>query len=678
MNRPVQDRLLRRLRSVTLQGFRGWAREQTIDTDAHVVLLTGANGCGKTSLLEAVNLLANGHFFDLPRDGRPQSEQLNELIFRSHPGFFLRAEVDNDHPEIELRFQEGDEVVQRDDSYWATFQQEPNPPAPELLASATTYFQDRIDFILRDLDRGATLRDFLAPLPLVAERMQRRIRELPDELRRAAKAEEDRLEEEQEPSLAFRAGADGFREAWERLQNLESWLGLPAADKSLASLQDPFAEALSTWSEHSPPSPDELSGLGRLLDAAVERIGRRIAERRTTEVDARLAALSAEADRIRSRLEELERTYPADGAERALAQFAGGELPDLQSILRSIETHLLRWRELAPGLPRTGMLKPLLDELGRLDVGAAGVLRACLEAWLGPWQRADGERRQAQERLREVEGVLGQAKVVAGTAELRRSIEEWRHTWDGETARRRRLAEAERTRVVAAARRRLAKHLQVEEEGKGAFAALQPLDGHVKQELSKALDGTLCRFQFDPGFLPIRPEDRDTPGRDGAKIHGYQLESRDKRPSYVFSTGQKGQVALAYMLAQALLLRQQLPHRVLVLDDTSTAFDLGNIVRQATWLRQLAYCDPPERRWQLFIASHHEELTNRLIELLVPPEGCELRLLRFRSWSPEAGPDVEERKARHNPPLDAELREKLGRGLERAWPTWPARRAEGG
>ena len=43
-----------RLRSITLSGFRGFARTETIDLDADAVIVSGANGRGKTSMFDAI------------------------------------------------------------------------------------------------------------------------------------------------------------------------------------------------------------------------------------------------------------------------------------------------------------------------------------------------------------------------------------------------------------------------------------------------------------------------------------------------------------------------------------------------------------------------------------------------------------------------------------------------
>ena len=43
-----------RLKSVDLSGFRGFSKSNRIDLDADAIILLGANGRGKTSLLDSI------------------------------------------------------------------------------------------------------------------------------------------------------------------------------------------------------------------------------------------------------------------------------------------------------------------------------------------------------------------------------------------------------------------------------------------------------------------------------------------------------------------------------------------------------------------------------------------------------------------------------------------------
>jgi energy-coupling factor transporter ATP-binding protein EcfA2 len=680
MTSPLLDPPLRGLRNLTIRDFRGWREGQEIDTDADIVLLTGANGCGKTSLLEAVNLLVNGHCFDLRGRSGSQEQRLENLIHRGRKGFSVGAVARESGTRLAVRFDLGAKALVRDDPYWLEIVNGAgkNPPPPDLLASATTYFQDRIDSILRDLDRSTTLRDWLVPLPPEVEVLRRRVEERALELQREAAEAELRLEEARAPSPEFCTGAQLFRELWEELRSNAPSLSLPEAPAQIHLHLDDFAADLATWRAIGNERPaDEIGYFGRLLTRCIDDIEVRMAYKlgqpgRSAEHD----PTADEREDLATRLAELERTHPAKLTERVVEQFSGAGRPALLAVLRSVESQLPRWRDLPRDLPDRQLLEPLLAELGRLDVGAAGVLRAVLERWLSPWEEAHAKRLLLQEMLARSARARVRPSSAPDIAVLKAAIDAWRRTWDGEISRRREIREADRIRADAAARRQMAEVLRIEASGNGALATLQPLNDEVKRDLATALDGTLVRFHFDTGFLPVRPREESCPARDGSEIQGYELLTRDERPSYVLSTGQRGQLALAYMLAPGLLLRTELPHRVLLLDDTSTAFDLGNIIRQATWLRQLAY-GPREGRWQIFLASHHEELTVRLIELLVPPAHRELRLIRFLGWTPENGPRIEPaRRARQNPSLTQEARRNLARRLSQVWETVPAERVE--
>ncbi|HFQ90729.1 MAG TPA: hypothetical protein ENK27_11710 [Desulfobulbus sp.] len=85
------------------------------------------------------------------------------------------------------------------------------------------------------------------------------------------------------------------------------------------------------------------------------------------------------------------------------------------------------------------------------------------------------------------------------------------------------------------------------------------------------------------------------------------------------------------------------PHRILIMDDPSTTFDTTNLLSQAILWRQLAYNPDPAHRYQVFIVSHHEEFSSRLLDLLCPPEGegYAMKLLRFTNWTQEDGAEIE-------------------------------------
>ena len=73
-----------RLRSLAVQGLRVLS-DLEIDTDADLVVLTGPNGSGKTSILEAVHLLGTGRSF--------RSRTVQDVVARDAERVFVRGEV---------------------------------------------------------------------------------------------------------------------------------------------------------------------------------------------------------------------------------------------------------------------------------------------------------------------------------------------------------------------------------------------------------------------------------------------------------------------------------------------------------------------------------------------------------------------------------------------------------
>ncbi len=94
------------------------------------------------------------------------------------------------------------------------------------------------------------------------------------------------------------------------------------------------------------------------------------------------------------------------------------------------------------------------------------------------------------------------------------------------------------------------------------------------------------------------------------------------------STGERTIAGICLTVALHLILEDRVGHRVLVFDDFTTAFDLAQLPAVALLLRKLAWNSTKRRK--LVLSSHHEEITNRLLEVLAPPGGETLRVLQFQ------------------------------------------------
>lgn len=144
------------------------------------------------------------------------------------------------------------------------------------------------------------------------------------------------------------------------------------------------------------------------------------------------------------------------------------------------------------------------------------------------------------------------------------------------------------------------------------------------------------------GVLSLNLESVAAAAKDGRPE--FHIVTRDGRRLEHLSTGQRAQVAVSLLTAQNQALTPYLDHHMLLLDDVSTAYDLSNLVREAILWRQLAYGGDDgwnTQRRQVFLSSHHEDLSNLMLDLLVPPQGRTMRLIRFTGWSPTEGPVFE-------------------------------------
>jgi len=68
---------------------------------------------------------------------------------------------------------------------------------------------------------------------------------------------------------------------------------------------------------------------------------------------------------------------------------------------------------------------------------------------------------------------------------------------------------------------------------------------------------------------------------------------------------------------------------MMAFNDFTTALDMGQLIPAATLLRQLAYCESDEYCRQVIVTSHHEDLTNKLLDHLLPPPGHSMKVIEF-------------------------------------------------
>ncbi len=172
----------------------------------------------------------------------------------------------------------------------------------------------------------------------------------------------------------------------------------------------------------------------------------------------------------------------------------------------------------------------------------------------------------------------------------------------------------------------------------GARSQLLSIIGVIPQaELEQLLENMnqlLASFHFPEDFLPIELENHGT-----EKTPKWSFKTQSGVKFDDLSTGQKSQLAICWTINLNLALSGQLGHRVIGFDDFTTSLDMNQLIPAAVLLRKLAYADN-DAAWkrQVIVTSHHEDLTNRLLDFLLPPAGKSMKVIQFEDWSVKSGP----------------------------------------
>ncbi len=157
------------------------------------------------------------------------------------------------------------------------------------------------------------------------------------------------------------------------------------------------------------------------------------------------------------------------------------------------------------------------------------------------------------------------------------------------------------------------------------------------EQLVKNMNELLAYFHFPEDFLPIVIENTGT-GRK--PVWGFTTKLGVKFDD--LSTGQKSQLAICWTINLNLARANKLGHRVIGFDDFTTSLDMNQLIPAAILIRKLAYAnDEDDWKRQVIVTSHHEDLTNRLLDFLLPPAGRTMKVIQFEDWSVEMGPEYE-------------------------------------
>jgi len=742
------NRAVLRVKHLALSRFRGFVNVDpvTLNTDADVILITGPNGFGKTSLIDALCLLLTKHYYE---ERRPLTSCLN--THGPSPGSdfaLIRALV-----ELEDLGERTVELTVKDTSKGLPDILFPDGLGPvdlpsELAARSSFFYQDLLDKLFEEEDdQGTRLLEFLAPIPKEVKDIQQAITQAKGEWQKWASSElqkmasKEGLPSEEEIGQKRKDAAIAFKQAWYKLVEVseaeigialpyrsEEWLFVLKSDNLRSGwereLRNLAADCLGQVSpDRLPFNADDTvptslrlieEALGVLRNRAVYQV-KGIREKLSylledlpdeatflppedcAKEEQEIAETSGMVDELRKELALLERLEGQfdnpNGGPDFLAilmtlRDRGREwlrLPDVGPDLHppsqvtewlsmaisydmdGLVEQLTCWKETITGKRREAMEQVSnLQKLIRTKKTVLEKSRAMHELLRDP--RLESELTPNGEvslpvkvaRLKELlQGNGRENNVLKAIENVQRAITNWLQLEEQDHRRKTALRQKASYNVAKESVDSISEALTREEGKNSILKGVLVTSEKTIEDFKKIVNEVLDRFRLVEGVRPVSFSPRRV--RKGEPL--LQIKAGDGRPLSAFSTGQKAQLGLSVLLGLNYSLHRYIRHNIIALDDVTTAFDMAQLPRTAALIRQIAYAtEEPSIRRQVFIVSHHEDLTNRLLDFLIPPKGRELRILNFTGWSSDTGPEIDRRRV--IPALPACEKKKLERGLQ--------------
>ena len=691
------SQVIERVKKFELSHFKGYSRDKgpyIFDTDADIVLLMGPNGFGKTSFLEALTLVLTGfcgsggprtleEFLEL---FRPVTLKESDKLTRIYLETRTRDRVDptgkSDRVfglawdgEGRLHHTTGSEhdsfpgtapsAYIFDEKMHVAAPSGPDGPFPmflpfhpwekpasraELHARLCAFFQERIRFQFDQLATGDTVRDVLEPVQPEIQALIDQLNSVVEALKAEIEAYESPSQEEGEALKGeFRDGVIQFMDPYNRYSALNNrWPRIPERFESGHNAMDFFNQVLQDLGRGNLKDIGDITRtLNRELQQGEHGIRQWLAaaRKRDTEKTEKGKQLQEKLDQLRKRQKAVSVRFPRLEKELGLFAPESGQGADALTVFETLAENGRRWGSCLLSDPleqKNHRLQDIRKAFDRVDVHAAMQCRDVLAEWLKPRQKAKNEIDFLEEQIQKIEKKRDQEIISREIKEGENIRDAFKQVLPAFCDIWKKAVDHEEKRQSQAQRKKAADSLRPEMEAASGLLRLLEEDTDISEELEEQLSEMIrkvsSRFRFTPKFLPLKLE--FLPIEEKQKQKQISLQTPSGLGLNHFSTGQKAQVGVSLLVSQNLLLSRYLVHQVILLDDVTTAYDLSNLTRESLLWRQLAYGsrDNPEGARQLFISTHHEDLTNKLVELLAPPHGGSLHLIHFKDWHPDTGP----------------------------------------
>jgi hypothetical protein len=370
---------------------------------------------------------------------------------------------------------------------------------------------------------------------------------------------------------------------YQRLNKLQAQL--QGDGSSLLTWIDGFADNVSNWLEAWDEHPDisDVTDLKQGIQIQLEKLST-LANARYVELRGKIEKVAEDGQAITARLNQIKRS---------------------QVVVRDINAHLNQLSPLlnAPNLTVEGLTHYVSNYLEEIKTSGA----------------------EGASAVDETDIIHQLGRVFTNWSDLEaQKVEDEANTTDLDG-----LEQAEKMIIDA-----LAISKQESSARSQLLSAVEVIPQAELEQLLKNMNQLLASFHFPDDFLPIDLKNHGTP-----KTPKWGFTTNFDVKFEDLSTGQKSQLAICWTINLNLALSDQLGHRVIGFDDFTTSLDMNQLIPAAVLLRKLAYADANDSwKRQVIVTSHHEDLTNRMLDFLLPPQGKLMKVIQFEEWQPESGP----------------------------------------
>lgn len=671
--------IINKIETVIIKDFKGYYEKHVFcDTSGDIVLLIGPNGYGKTSFIEALTLALSGHF-EVKSGGKKFEPDMITPVLKKNSNpeitineYKLDKCKENKHKgeESKIVWNLGDKVKKEKGKYsiksgfhgsgkgeyfGKSFWHDEN--LTELNSRLSSFFQDKMDLLFDEAVSGKTVLDVVSPrskgLKKLKEELEKAKKNLQDEEKKyypyiLYKSKEEVNNELEKKSELFLNEYNFFAE--------KSGLGWPVKKPFFISGTETFKflkDALGLNINRIIKFDDLVDMFRASLYKDLSKWTNKL-KNNAGESTKKGKEIKKEIGILKNEIEDIDRKFPNLENEVNLFEPESVGNPDALKVIESIIENFEKWKNIDFSKKEdneTKNLRIITEEFNKVNVSKAIACKSSLESWILDRKKTLNIRDEKKRNLEKLKRDFDKYKksVELDKAEsivknIDKTIGKFLNSFEEAFTME---LEIEKEPSRKKIRKLITNYIDafqivLDRMNTNNYDSSDKFKQDTISKLESGVNFVAKRFSFVEGVFPIKVN-RESRGAENDEDFS-KIKAEDNRGLEHFSTGQKAQLGISSLIAQNSLLSNFLNHKIIMLDDMTTSYDLSNLTRESILWRQLAYglkSDDSLKR-QIFISTHHEDLTNNLIELLAPPHGGELRLIKFEGWKRNKGPIFKE------------------------------------